>query len=153
MVGKNQQSTVILLRFFKNIVFNGADFYPPFLFLYQNRVIFAFIKTKSMGVLFLALTIIAESAAVIFMKLSNGFQHKGYGFAAVITYLLSFVFLTLALKTLNVGIANAIWAGASTVVVAILGIYIFKEQLTGWQIIFLLLVVVGLVGLNLTKPA
>ncbi len=74
-----------------------------------------------MGALFLVLTIIAESAAVIFMKLSNGFQHKGYAVAAVATYLLSFVFLTFALKSLPVGLANAIWAGASTVVVGSVG--------------------------------
>lgn len=106
-----------------------------------------------MGVLFLVLTIIAESVAVIFMKLSNGFQHKAYAAAAIATYLLSFIFLTYALKTLPVGLANAIWAGASTVIVVLLGIYLFKEQLGTWQIIFLSMIVIGLVGLNFTKPA
>ncbi|MBL7762595.1 MAG: multidrug efflux SMR transporter [Chitinophagaceae bacterium] len=106
-----------------------------------------------MGVLFLVLTILAESSAVIFMKLSNGFQHKAYSVAAVVTYLLSFIFLTYALKTLPIGLANAIWAGASTVVVVLLGIYLFKEQLSVLQIFFLALIVIGLVGLNFTKPA
>ena len=127
----------------------------PFVFLYQIRLNFPlnFCKLQRMGVLFLVLTIVAESAAVIFMKLSNGFQHKAYSAAAVGTYLLSFIFLTYALKTLPVGLANAIWAGASTVVVVLLGVYLFKEQLNTWQIIFLSMIVIGLVGLNFTKPA
>lgn len=104
-----------------------------------------------MGYLFLLLTIVSETAAVIYMKLSNGFQHKLNATIAVIAYIVGFIFLTLALKQLPVGIANAIWAGASTILVAILGIYLFKEQLTTLQWISLLLIVAGLVGLNIEK--
>ncbi|MEO5562741.1 MAG: multidrug efflux SMR transporter [Chitinophagaceae bacterium] len=104
-----------------------------------------------MGYLFLILTILSESAAVICMKQSNGFQNKLYAAIAVTTYILSFVFLTLALKQMPVGLANAIWAGASTVLVALLGIFIFKEQLNTLQIVFLSLIVIGLIGLNLSK--
>lgn len=106
-----------------------------------------------MGYIYLILTILLEGSAVIFMKLSHGFENKGYGTLAVIGYALSFVTLTLALKQLPVGIANATWAGASTLLVAIAGIFIFKEQLSGMQILFLLLIVIGLVGLNYTRPA
>jgi small multidrug resistance pump len=106
-----------------------------------------------MGYIYLILTILLEGSAVIFMKLSHGFEHKGYGTLAVIGYGLSFITLTLALKSLPVGIANATWAGASTLLVAIAGIFIFKEQLTGTQMFFLLLIVIGLIGLNYVKPA
>lgn len=106
-----------------------------------------------MDAFFLLLTIIAESTAVVFMKLSNGFQHKLYATVAVVSYVLSFVFLTYALKFLPVGLANAIWAGASTVVVVLLGIFIFREKVSGLQLLFLSLIVIGLVGLNLSKSA
>ncbi len=105
-----------------------------------------------MGWIYLILTIIFESAAIICMKFSEGFQQKAWAVAATITYLLSFVFLTMALKQLPAGLANATWAGASTILVAILGIFIFKEQLSVLQIVFLALIVIGLVGLNLSKP-
>lgn len=106
-----------------------------------------------MGYLFLILTILSETAAVLFMKASHGFRDKLMASGAVLTYALSFIFLTLAFKTLPVGISNAIWAGASTVLVAVLGIFLFKEQLTIWQWVSLLLVVIGLIGLNLNaKP-
>jgi small multidrug resistance pump len=104
-----------------------------------------------MSYLFLILTIVCETAAVIFMKLSDGFRMKGYAAIAVITYALSFVFLTLALKQLPAGIANAVWAGASTVLVAILGLLIFNERLSMMQVISLGLIVAGLIGLNLPK--
>ncbi|MBS1607533.1 MAG: multidrug efflux SMR transporter [Bacteroidetes bacterium] len=104
-----------------------------------------------MGYLFLILTIITESVAVIFMKLSNGFQNKVQAGVAIIAYILSFVFLTYALKYLPVGIANAVWAGASTVLVAVLGILVFKEQLSIIQVVFLSLIIIGLAGLNFSK--
>ncbi|MES1221312.1 MAG: multidrug efflux SMR transporter [Bacteroidota bacterium] len=104
-----------------------------------------------MGYLFLILTIISESVAVIFMKLSNGFEHKMHAAIAVVAYILSFIFLTFALKHMPVGLANAVWAGASTVLVALLGVVIFKEQLSTVQLIFLSLIVIGLAGLNFSK--
>ena len=104
-----------------------------------------------MGTLFLVLTILSETVAVICMKLSDGFQNRIYIICAVITYGLSFVFLTLTLKYLPTGIANAIWAGASTVLIALAGILILKEKLNTSQLISLALIVIGLIGLNIGK--
>ena len=102
-----------------------------------------------MGYLYLLLTIITETVAVLFMKSSDGFQQKTSSIIAILSYLLSFVFLTLALKRIPVGTANAIWAGTSTLLVAILGVFLFKESLNARQMIFLGLIVIGLVGLQL----
>lgn len=101
-----------------------------------------------MGYVLLILTIISETAAITLMKLANGFQHKLYSAGAIIAYALGFVFLTLALKLLPVGLANAIWAGASTVLVAVIGWIFFKEHLSTVQVISILLIVVGLIGLR-----
>lgn len=106
-----------------------------------------------MGNLFLILTIVSETVAVVCMKLSNGFEAKFYTACAIISYGLSFVFLTLALKYLPAGIANAIWAGASTILVTLLGMLIFKEALTTIQVISMLLITIGLVGLNFDNAA
>jgi small multidrug resistance pump len=101
-----------------------------------------------MGNLFLLFTILTETAAIICMKLSAGFHNRLYTALAIASYGLSFVFLTLALKYLPAGITNAIWAGASTVLVTILGILIFREKLNAVQIASVLLIVIGLAGLN-----
>lgn len=104
-----------------------------------------------MGYLFLLFTILCETAAVIFMKLSNGFQQKQYALIAIITYAASFIFLTLSLKQLPAGIANAIWAGTSTLLVAGAGVYFFHEKLNWIQIVSMLLIAIGLIGLNIQK--
>ena len=101
-----------------------------------------------MGYAYLILTIFLETAAVLFMKSANGFERKLQSGIAVAAYLLSFYFLTLALKRLPMGTANAVWAGASTVLVAVLGVWLFKETLTSRQVFFLALIVVGLIGLH-----
>ena len=103
-----------------------------------------------MGYFYLALTIILESASIIFMKLSNGFQHKWHLLYSIITYLLSFLFFTLALKHLSLGWANAVWAGTSTVLVALVGIYYFGEKMNITQMGFMALIIIGLVGLNIS---
>jgi small multidrug resistance pump len=102
-----------------------------------------------MGYLFLILTILVESTAVILMKLSNGFANKPAGIAAVAAYALSFLLLNLALKYLPAGTTNAIWAGASTLLVTLAGVWLFKEHLTPLQIFSLVLIVLGIIGLNL----
>jgi small multidrug resistance pump len=101
-----------------------------------------------MGYVYLLLTILTETAAVLFMKSSDGFLQKTSSILAVLSYMLSFVFLTLALKRMPVGTANAIWAGASTLLVAIFGVFLFKESLNARQMIFLGLIVIGLIGLQ-----
>ncbi len=106
-----------------------------------------------MGYFFLILTILFEASAVVLMKFSAGFQHKGYALSAFVMYALSFVFLTLSLKYLPAGLANGIWAGASTVLVALLGIYFFNEKFSLLQGLSLLLIVAGLLGLHFASPA
>jgi small multidrug resistance pump len=101
-----------------------------------------------MGYIYLLLTIFSETAAVLFMKASNGFEKKLESGVAIAAYLLSFVFLTFALKRMPMGTANAVWAGASTVLVAILGVWLFRETMTGRQVFFLALIVAGLIGLH-----
>ena len=101
-----------------------------------------------MGYLYLILTIICEVVAMIFMKKSAGFQSTFYTSIAFIFYALVFIFLTLALKNLQMGIANALWAGSSTVLISLAGIILFKEKMNPTQIIFLGMIVVGLIGLH-----
>ncbi len=101
-----------------------------------------------MGYIWLFLTVVFETSAVIFMKFSAGFQHKWYAAAAVLTYALSFIFLTLSLKYLPAGLANAMWAGASTLLVAVLGFFFFQEKLNIYQAASLLLIIAGLIGLH-----
>jgi multidrug transporter EmrE-like cation transporter len=103
------------------------------------------------GYLFLLATIICESLAIVMMKKAHGITNLGYFIAAIVCYMLSFFLLTWALKSLPMGWTNAIWAGASTLLVAIIGWIAFGEKMSPIQIFFMLLIFIGLVGLNFTK--
>ena len=62
---------------------------------------------------------------------------------------LSIVLLGLALKTLPVGTAYAVWTGIGAVGTAALGIYLFGEPATAARLASIGLIVAGIVGLKL----
>ena len=69
-----------------------------------------------------------------------------YPFAAMIV---SLALLGLALKTLPVGTAYAVWTGIGAVGTAALGIYLFGEPTTAARLASIGLIVAGIVGLKL----
>ena len=103
------------------------------------------------GMLFLILTIVAESIAITFMKLSDGQTNKMMFGLAALFYILSFFLLTNALKHLPMGWTNAVWAGSSAVIVVLIGYFFFDENISFWMLLFIGFIVVGLVGLNLVE--
>lgn len=62
----------------------------------------------------------------------------------------SFYLLTLAIKTLPVGTAYAVWTGMGAVGVAILGILLFKESTDWIRLLSISFIVVGIIGLKLS---
>ena len=62
--------------------------------------------------------------------------------------ILSFYFLSTAVKTIPIGTAYAIWTGIGAVGTAILGIILFGESKEFMRMLFILLIIVGIVGLK-----
>jgi quaternary ammonium compound-resistance protein SugE len=60
--------------------------------------------------------------------------------------------LGLAMKSLPVGTAYAVWVGVGAVGTAILGIVLFNESANIGRIVSLMLIVAGIVGLKLATP-
>ncbi|MCL2732291.1 MAG: multidrug efflux SMR transporter [Actinomycetia bacterium] len=102
-----------------------------------------------MPYLLLALAIAAEVAATTCLKLTHGFSRLLPTVGVTIGYVLSFVLLGWALKHIPVSLAYAVWSGAGTVAVAIIGYTAFGETLGRVQWIGIALVVAGVVALNL----
>ena len=67
----------------------------------------------------------------------------------IATMILSFYFLSSAVKTIPIGTAYAIWTGIGAVGTAILGIFLFGESKEFIRIFFILLIVIGIVGLKI----
>lgn len=99
--------------------------------------------------LYLALAICSEVAATV--SLRQAAHGQTWALAVVVVgYAASFVFLALVLRRLDVGLVYAIWAGAGTALVALIGVVALGEPLNALKVASLVLVVAGVVGLNLS---
>lgn len=101
-----------------------------------------------MSWIYLGIAIILEVMGTTCMKLSNGFTETVPSIMMFVLYGLSFYLMALALKSIDVSIAYAIWAGMGTVLIVTVGILWFKEPVTVLKIISVGLIVIGIVGLN-----
>ncbi|MGO2265045.1 quaternary ammonium compound efflux SMR transporter SugE [Halomonas sp.] len=90
-----------------------------------------------------------EIGWAIGLKYSVGFTKPWPTAWTLLSLVASFLLLGLALKTLPVGTAYAIWVGIGAVGTAILGIVLFGESLGVLKLMSLTLIVAGLVGLKL----
>ena len=99
--------------------------------------------------IFLLIAGILEITWAVAMKMSNGFTVLVPSIITVIGYIASAVFLAIALKQLPLGTAYAMWTGMGIAGTTLLGIVIFHERLSIPQIICVIMIVVGVVGLKL----
>ncbi|RJL34419.1 DMT family transporter [Bailinhaonella thermotolerans] len=106
-----------------------------------------------MAWLLLAGAIVAEVLATSALKLSDGFAHKGWTVVVAVGYIASFSMLAQALKLqLQVSVAYAIWSGAGTAAIALIGMMFLKEPITPLKALGLVLIIAGAVVLNLAQP-
>ncbi len=103
-----------------------------------------------MGWLFLFIAGCAEIIFAVSLKYNDGFTNLYPSIVTMISGCSSFYLLMLALKTLPLGTAYAIWTGMGAVGVAILGIFLFKESTEWFRLGAISLIVIGIVGLKLT---
>jgi small multidrug resistance pump len=99
--------------------------------------------------LLLACAILIEIGATTCLKYSDGFTKLWPSVGTVVGYLVSFVLLARVLKSIDVSIAYAIWAGAGTALIAVIGIIWLGEPASALKLAGIALVVLGVVALNL----
>jgi small multidrug resistance pump len=102
-----------------------------------------------MGYVLLAGAIAAEVAATTAMKYSEGFSRLWPSLVTLLGYVVAFALLAQTLKTVSVGTAYAIWAGAGTAVIAAIGMLFLGEGLTTAKLTGIALIIAGVVVLNL----
>jgi len=103
-----------------------------------------------MGYLLLLAAIVFEVTGTTCMKLSEGFTKLLPSVLLFAFYMISFTFFVYALKHIQIGVAYAVWAGVGLVLVAIVGIVYFKEPVSMLKVGSIALIVVGVVGLNMS---
>lgn len=80
---------------------------------------------------------------------SKAFTLLNWSISAVVFFLLTLYALSVALKTIDVGIGYAVWAGIGAVGAAVFGTVLFGQALTPVQICWLAVIIVGVVWLKL----
>jgi len=100
--------------------------------------------------LYLSLAIALEVISTTFLKASNGFTRPGLTAFVLLGYAGAFYFLSLALKTIPLGIAYAIWAGIGIAAIAVIGRVVYAQKLSGPAIIGICLILAGVLILNLS---
>lgn len=115
--------------------------------------IFYFIKKEEfkMTWLYLILAGLLEVVWATSMKLSESFSKLGYSIVTIAGMILSFVFLARALKDLPMSLAYPIWTGIGAVGTVIVGVVFLKDQLSPLAYLFLVLVIIGIIGLKMTS--
>lgn len=93
-----------------------------------------------------------EIGWAIGLKYSQGFTKFWPSVATVVSMAASLALLGLALRTLPLGTAYAIWTGIGAVGTVLLGIVLFEEPATAGRLTCASLIVAGIVGLKLLTP-
>ena len=86
------------------------------------------------------------------LKYTHGFTRLWPSVGTVAGMLASFWLLALAMKTLPLGTAYAVWVGIGTIGAFVSGIVLFGESANWLRIASVALIVLGLVGLKLSTP-
>jgi len=99
--------------------------------------------------IYLAVAIVAEVIGTSFLKLSEGFTRLGPSIGVVLCYTLAFYMLALTLRSVPVGVAYAIWAGAGVALITLVGLIAFKQTLDLPAMIGILMIVGGVLVIQL----
>ena len=94
-----------------------------------------------------------EIGWAIGLKYTDGFTRLWPSIGTVLAMVISVTMLGVAMKSLPVGTAYAVWVGVGAVGTAILGMVLFGEAANAGRIASLVLIIVGIVGLKLATPA
>jgi small multidrug resistance pump len=99
---------------------------------------------------YLVLAIVLEVSGTTCMKLSQGFTRILPSVSMFLFYGLSLSALTLALKSIDVSLAYAVWSGLGTALIVTVGVLWLREPLSALKVVSLTLIIIGVIGLNLS---
>ena len=108
----------------------------------QNRL-----KSRAWGALILAGGF--EVGYALSVNGSQGFTNLAWSLIALVFFLCTLFFLSVALKKVDVGIGYAVWAGIGSVGAALLGPVFFDEVLTPAKAFWLAVIIAGVIWLKL----
>jgi small multidrug resistance pump len=102
---------------------------------------------------YLAIAILSEVLGTTALKASDGFSRLGPSIVVVIGYGVSFFLLSLALRSIPVAVAYAIWSGVGQTAIVVVAWFAFRQTLNAGELAGMGLIVAGVVVLSLYSTA
>jgi quaternary ammonium compound-resistance protein SugE len=110
------------------------------------------VKEEAMAWIILMLAGLFEVAWAVGLKYTDGFTRLVPSMATLAAMAVSVGLLALAVKTLPLSTAYAIWTGIGAVGAVVLGIVLFHESASPARLACLALIIVGIIGLKVVSP-
>jgi small multidrug resistance pump len=102
-----------------------------------------------MAYLHLSIAIFSEIIATSFLKASDGFTKGIPTLISLVGYCITFYFLSLALRTLSLGVAYATWSGVGIASLAVIGYFLYGQKLDIMAVIGIAFIVIGILIINI----
>jgi quaternary ammonium compound-resistance protein SugE len=93
-----------------------------------------------------------EIVWAIGLKYTEGFTRPAPSIVTAAAIALSLFLLGVAVRSLPVGTAYAVWTGIGTVGTALLGMLLFQESADPMRWVFIAMIVAGIAGLKIVTP-
>jgi quaternary ammonium compound-resistance protein SugE len=103
-----------------------------------------------MAWVYLVIAGLFEVGWAVGLKYTHGFTRFWPSLFTIVAIIISMSLLAFAVRTIPVGTGYAIWTGIGAVGTAALGICLFAEPISAGRALFLLMIIVGMIGLKFT---
>lgn len=101
----------------------------------------------------LAIGIVFEVGATTALKFSDGFTKWGFAALALAGFGAAFYMMSLVVRTMPVGVAYSVWAGAGIGAITLVGAVVFEQKIDGYGYLGIGLIALGVIVLNLLSNA
>jgi small multidrug resistance pump len=101
---------------------------------------------------YLSIAILAEVIATSSLKAAEGFTRLIPSLIVVFGYGTAFYFLSLTLRTMQVGTAYAIWSGVGTVLISLVAWLLYNQKLDAPSILGMALIISGVIIIKFLSP-
>jgi len=104
-----------------------------------------------MGWIYLVIAGFFEVGFTTMLKFSENFTRLWPTLGFILFAMLSFISLSLSLKSIPLGTAYAVWTGIGAFGTALFGIYYFEESINFWRLFFLFCLIGSVLGLKIVS--
>lgn len=96
----------------------------------------------------LSVAIVAEVIGTMALRATNGFTEIIPSVTVAVAYATAFYFLSLTLDKISVAIAYSIWSGVGIILIALAGMFIYKQVPDLAAILGMLCIIIGIVAIT-----